>query len=297
MSARASWKGFLRIRLVSIPVKAYSAAASGAKIHLNQLHRDCHSPVKYRKVCAIHGEVEAESIVSGYHYAKGRYVVIDSDELEKLRRDSDKVVDVEGFLPKGAVDPLYLSGKDYFLVPEGPVGQKAYALIREVMSEREQSALAKIVLTGREQIVLLRPFGRLLVMSVISYAGEVKDPAAFEDEVEEGQVTAPELELAGKLIDAATLDTYDPAGYKNQYTERLTELIEAKVDGREIVAAPAPEEPQVIELLEALRSSVARAEKAQARTPRKRKAAKNAKKMAPSARAKRTASGRKRKTG
>ncbi len=295
MSARASWKGFLRIRLVSIPVKAYTAATSGAKIRLNQLHRDCHSPVKYRKVCAIHGEVEAESIVSGYHYAKGRYVVIDSDELEKLRRDSDKVVEVEGFLPDGAVDPLYLSGKDYFLVPEGPVGQKAYALIREVMSERGQSALAKIVLTGREQIVLLRPLGRLLVMSVISYAGEVKDPAAFEDEVEEGQVTAAELELARKLIDAATLDAFDPAGYKNQYTERLTELIEAKVEGREIVAAPAPEEPQVIELLEALRSSVARAEKAQARTPRKRKTAK--KKMASSARAKRTVSGRKRKTG
>ncbi len=113
--------------------------------------------------------------------------------------------------------------------------------------------------------------------------------------MEEGGITAPELELARKLIDAATLDTYDPACYKNQYTERLTELIEAKVEGREIVAAPAPEEPQVIELLEALRSSVARAEKAQARTPRKRKTAK--KKMASSARAKRTVSGRKRKTG
>ncbi len=294
MSARASWQGFLRIRLVSIPVKAYSAATSGAKIHLNQLHRDCHSPIKYRKVCPIHGEVGGESIVSGYHYARDRYVVIDSEELEKLRRESDKVVEVEGFLPKNAVDPLYLSGKDYFLVPEGPVGQKAYSLIREVMTERGQSALAKIVLSRREQIVLLRPLGRLLVMSVLSYAGEVKEPTAFEDEVEEGGITAPELELAGKLLDAATLDTYDPACYRNEYTERLTELIEAKVEGREIARAPAPEEPQVIELMEALRASVARAEKAQARTPRKRKAAK---KVAPSARKKRTASGRKRKTG
>lgn len=294
MSARASWKGFLRICLVSIPVKAYSAAASGSKIHLNQLHRDCHSPIKYRKVCPVHGEVEGESIVSGYHYAKGRYVVIDSDELEKLRRESDKVVEVEGFLPKNAVDALYLCGKDYFLVPEGPVGQKAYRLIREVMTERGQSALGKIVLTGREQIVLLRPLGRLFVMSVLSYSGEVKDPTAFEDEVEEGAIAAPELELAGKLLDAASLDTYDPAGYRNEYTERLTELIEAKVSGKEIVRAPAPEEPQVIELLEALRSSVARTQKAQARTPRKRTAAK---KVAPSARAKRTASARKRKTG
>ncbi len=294
MSARASWKGFLRIRLVSIPVKAYTATASGAKIQLNQLHRDCHSPIKYRKVCPVHGEVGGESIVSGYHYARGRYVVIDSEELVKLRRESDKVVEVEGFLPKDAVDPLYLSGKDYFLVPEGPVGQKAYGLIREVMTERGQSAVAKIVLTGREQIVLLRPLGRLLVMSVLSYAGEVKDPTAFEDEVEEGGITAPELELAGKLLDAATLDTYDPACDRNEYTARLTELIEAKVSGKEIVRAPAPEEPKVIELLEALRASVARKEEAQARTPRKRKAAK---KRAPSARKKPTASGRRRKTG
>jgi DNA end-binding protein Ku len=294
MAARSSWKGFLRIRLVSIPVKAYTAATSGAKIQLNQLHRDCHSPVKHRKVCPLHGEVGSESVVSGYNYAKGCYVVIDSEELEKLRRESDKVVEVEGFLPKNAVDPLYLCGKDYFLVPEGPVGQKAYRLIREVMTERGQSALGKIVLTGREQIVLLRPHGRLLVMSILSYAGEVKDPAAFEDEVEEGEVTAPELELAGKLLDAATLGAFDPACYRNEYTARLTELIEAKVEGKEIVAAPEPEEPKVIELLEALRASVARTEEAQVPAPAKGKAAK---KRAPSARKRRTAAGRKRKTG
>jgi len=294
MAARASWKGFLRIRLVSIPVKAYTAAASGAKIQLRQLHRECHSPVKYRKVCPLHGELDHGDLVSGYHYAKGRYVVIDSEELEQLRRQSDKVVEVEGFLPKDAVDPLYLSGKDYYLVPEGPVGQKAYALFREVMSERGQGALAKIVLTGREQIVLLRPLGRLLVMSLLSYAEEIKDPTAFEDEVEEGGISAPELELAEKLLDATTLAAFDPALYTNQYTERLTELIEAKVAGKEIVRAPAPEEPQVIELLEALRASVERTEEAQAGTARKRRAAK---KRAPSVRKKRTAPRRKRKTG
>ena len=176
MSARASWKGFLRIRLVSVPVKAYSATASGSKIQLNQLHRDLPQPDQVPKVLSRSRRGRGESIVSGYHYAKGRYVVIDSEELEKLRRESDKVVEVEGFLPKNAVDPLYLSGKDYFLVPEGPVGQKAYALLREVMSERGQSALAKIVLTSREQIVLLRPLGRLLVMSILSYAQRSRTP-------------------------------------------------------------------------------------------------------------------------
>ncbi len=291
MAARASWKGFLRIRLVSIPVKAYTAAASGAKIQLRQLHRECHSPVKYRKVCPLHGELDNGDLVSGYHYAKGRYVVIDSEELEQLRRQSDKVVEVEGFLPKDAVDPLYLCGKDYYLVPEGPVGQKAYALIREVMSERGHSALAKIVLTGREQIVLLRPLGRLLVMSLLSYAAEVKDPTAFEDEVEEGGISAPELELAEKLLDATTLAAFDPALYTNQYTARLTELIEAKVAGKEIVRAPAPEEPKVLALMEALKRSVAEAE---ARDVAGRTTAKAKRKMAPSTPKKRAPKRRKR---
>ncbi len=291
MAARASWKGFLRIRLVSIPVKAYTAAASGAKIQLRQLHRECHSPVKYRKVCPLHGELDNGDLVSGYHYAKGRYVVIDSEELEQLRRQSDKVVEVEGFLPKDAVDPLYLCGKDYYLVPEGPVGQKAYALFREVMSERGHRALAKIVLTGREQIVLLRPLGRLLVMSLLSYAAEVKDPTAFEDEVEEGGISAPELELAEKLLDATTLAAFDPALYTNQYTERLTELIEAKVAGKEIVRAPAPEEPQVLALMEALKRSVKEAE---VRDVAGRTSAKSKPKMAPSTPKKRAPKRRKR---
>ncbi len=291
MAARASWKGFLRIRLVSIPVKAYTAAASGAKIQLRQLHRECHSPVKYRKVCPLHGELDNGDLVSGYHYAKGRYVVIDSEELEQLRRQSDKVVEVEGFLPKDAVDPLYLCGKDYYLVPEGPVGQKAYALFREVMSERGQGALAKIVLTGREQIVLLRPLGRLLVMSLLSYAAEVKDPTAFEDEVEEGGISAPELELAEKLLDATTLAAFDPALYTNQYTERLTELIEAKVAGKDIVRAPAPEEPKVLALMEALKRSVKEAE---VRDVAGRTSAKAKRKMAPSTPKKRAPKRRKR---
>ncbi len=289
MAQRSIWKGFLRIRLVSIPVKAYTAAASGAKIQLNQLHRDCHSPIKYRKVCPLHGEVESESIVSGYRYAKGCYVVIDPEELEKLRRESDKVVEVEGFLPEDSVDPLYLTGKDYFLLPEGPVGEKAYGLIRDVMARRGKSALAKVVLTRREQVVLLRPHGRLLLMSVLNYAGEVKDPAALEDEVAEGEVTAAELELAEELLDAATLGAFDPASYRNEYTARLTELIEAKVEGREITRAPEPEEPKVVELMEALRQSVASAEKSRATGKRR-------KKTAASARKKRTASGGKRKT-
>jgi DNA end-binding protein Ku len=173
------------------------------------------------------------------------------------------------------------------------VGEKAYSLLQSVMAERGQSALGQVVLARREQLVLVRPLGRLLVMTVLSHAGEVREPAAFEAELGAGKPSRAEVELARKLIDEATLETFDLSGYPSGYTERLRKLIELKLEGREIVRAPAPEEPQVVELMEALRASVARAEKSQARTPAERKASK---KSAPSARKRRTGS-RGRKTG
>src|SRR5262245_15780220 len=126
MAARSQWKGFLKISLVSVPVKAYTAAASGGGgIHLNQLHGECNSRIQYKKTCPIHGEVKQDQIVSGYEYSKDQYVVVDTEELDKLRTEDDKAIKVDVFFPAAALDSNYLTGQDYFLVPEGPVGQKA----------------------------------------------------------------------------------------------------------------------------------------------------------------------------
>ena len=304
MPPRSSWKGFLRLSLVSVPVKAYTASASGSEIRLNQLHRDCNSQIKYRKVCPLHGELDNEAIVSGYQYAKEQFVVIDPEELNKLRRESDKAVNVDGFFPSDQLDAAYFSGRNYYLVPDGPVGQKAYLLLHRVMSEKKLYAVGQVVLSGKEQLVLLRPRGKLLVMALLSYWSQVKQASSFEDEVVEVQYTDDEVDLTEKLVEATTLEEFDLSKYKNGYTEKLTELIEAKVAGKEIVAAPPSEEPKVIELMEALKQSVARVQdpsggKAASKKakPAKTATAKTAKKkMAPSS-GKRAAAKKKKKSG
>ncbi len=297
MAPRSSWKGFIRLSLVSIPVKAYTATASGGDIRLNQLHRDCNSPIKYRKVCPAHGELESAEIVSGYQYAKGQYVVIDPEEVSKLRKQSDKAVNLDGFFPSGKLDLAYLTGKNYYLTPDGPVGQKAYVLLHKVMTEKNLYGIAQVILSGKEQLVVLRPTGRLLVMSGLNYEAQVKSPGAFEDEVVEVEFSADEVKLTETLIGATMLEELDLSRYKNAYVEQLTEIIEAKVAGKQIVEAPHEDEPKVIELMEALKQSVARIADVSDAAAEKKTASKAKKKMAKSTGKKKTAGARKKKSG
>jgi DNA end-binding protein Ku len=273
MAARSAWKGFLKLSLVSVAVKAYSATTSGGSdIKLNQLHAECHSRIQYKKVCPIHGEVKNDEIVSGYEYSKGQYVLIDTNELEKLRTEDDKAIKIEAFITSDALDPIYQSGKTYYLVPDGPIGQKPYAVIHRAMVEEGRQAIAQIVLHGKEQTVLIRPFERLLAMSLLSYDNEVTKPAAFEEEVVASEVTPDELKLAKTLISATTPRKLDYSTYKDVYTEKLTKLIEAKVAGEEVVAPPVHEQAQIINLMDALRASVSQAqqqETAEGKPPKK----------------------------
>lgn len=261
MAARASWKGYIRLSLVSVPVKAFTATASGGgEIHLNQIHAECHNRIRYQKTCPIHGEVSADQIVSGYEFAKGQFVVIDPEELDKLRSESDKAVNIETFIPPDTINPIYYSGKTYYLVPDGPMGQKPYALLHKGMQDQGTFAVAKVVLHGREQIVVLRPLDKLIAMSILEYEQKINQPAGYEDEVPPTEISNEELKLVETLITASTSKKFDFSKYKDHYTENLTKLIEAKVQGKEIVAAPAVEEKQVINLMEALKQSVAKAQ-------------------------------------
>src|SRR6185295_5295265 len=143
MAARSLWKGFLKLSLVSVPVKAYSTSSSGGgTITLNQLHAECNSRIQYKKTCPVHSEVK--DIVSGYEYAKDQYVVIDTDELDKLRTEDDKAIRVDVFVTPDAIDSTYLTGKSYYLVPEGPVGPKAYQVIYQAMVDADRNAVAQV---------------------------------------------------------------------------------------------------------------------------------------------------------
>lgn len=282
MPARSSWKGFLKLSLVSVPVKAYTATASGSEIRLNQLHRECHSPIKYKKVCPIHGELSAEDIISGYQYSKGQYVQIDTDELGKLRPVSDKSFGIDGFIAEGEIDPIYYQGRTYYLVPDGPVGQKPYALLRQGMEDRGLVAIVQGVISGKEQVMLLRPLDRLLALTLLSLDSQIKKPESFQDELIDAQHTEDELKLTETLIDASTIEDFDFASYKNVYVENLTKLIELKVDGKEVVSAPMAEEAQVINLMDALKQSVQSLTGQAASTPASGSGKKSKRKMAPS---------------
>lgn len=259
MAARSTWKGYLKLSLVSVPVKAYSTSSGdGAPIRLNQLHAECKSRIKNVKTCPIHGQVPNDQIVSGYEFAKDQYVVINLDELSKLRSEDEKSITIREFVKPDALDPIYWNGSTLYLMPDGPIGQRPYALLHAGMIERNRYAIAQVVWHGKEHVVLIRPMGQLLAMCVLSYAHEISSPSILEPELVQTEMVAEEVKLVHMLIDAATPAEFDFTKYKDVYTAKLTELIETKVAGKEIVAAPAQEHTHVINLMDALKQSIAK---------------------------------------
>jgi DNA end-binding protein Ku len=261
MASRTIWKGFLQFSLVSVPVKAYTATASGGgKISLNQLHKDCSSRIQYKKVCPTHGELRADEIVSGYEFADGQYVVIEPDEIEKLRSAKEKSINIESFLSADEIDPAYYNGTTWYLTPDGPLGQKPYGLLRKVMTDANRVAFARVVLRGKQQLLMIRPVGDgLLAATMLVYEQELKDPAEFEGEVVRTELDPKELQLAKTLTDQLVSREFDIAEYKDDYTENLQKLIEAKIKGKEVVEPPAEQPAQVINLMDALQKSLAQA--------------------------------------
>ena len=257
MAPRTSWKGFLKLSLVSLPVKAYTANNTDEEIRLNQLHKECNGRVRYRKVCEQHGELKSEDIVSGYEYSKDQYVVIDEDELAKVRKKSDKAISIDGFVPPEKIDPIYMAGRTYYLLPDGVAGNRPYALLVKGMVDANVVGIAQVVVSGREQLVMLRPQDGMLVMNVLNYPQKVRSVQPYRDELPEEKPTPSELSLANTLIGASTLPDFDIKNYHDAYVENLTKLIQLKVEGKEIVQAPDAEEPKILNLMEALKKSVA----------------------------------------
>ena len=186
-------------------------------------HKGCHSPIRYQEVCPIHGELSSDEIVSGYQYAKGQYVEIDPDEVSKIQAVSDKSINIDGFISTGKLDSAYYKGRTYYLVPDRSVDQKPYALLHKAMTDRDVHAIAQIVLSGKEQLVLIRPLENLLAMSVLSFDAQVKKPESFDDELVETPLSKQEIDLTKTLIDATTKDTVDYSDYKDTYVNSSRE--------------------------------------------------------------------------
>jgi DNA end-binding protein Ku len=245
-----------------VPVKAYTATASGNDITLHQLHAKTHTRIQYKKVAPEVGEVSSEEIVKGYEYDKGQYVIVNEEELDKLRTESDKSIRIDGFIRPEDLDGIYMGGRTYFLTPDGPVGQKPYSLLMKGMQANGVSAIAEVVISQKEQVVLVRPVDGVLTMTVLNRKDEVKPAAAFKDEITETESSEAERSLADTLIKASIIKEFDFGKYHDVYKEKLTKLIQMKIEGQEVVQVRDPEEPKIINLMEALKRSVAEAQAA-----------------------------------
>src|SRR6187551_916933 len=254
MAARPTWKGFLKISLVNIPVRVFPATESAATISFNQLHAECQTRIQQKKWCPhCDREVPNSEIVKGYEFEKGRWVVVDDEDIQKVRVESTRVIDLVQFTDDTAIDPIYVD-RAYYLAPDGGIAADAFAVMREGMAGK--AGIGKLALYGREYLVAIRPQKKGLVMYTLHHDAEIRSIDTIEElNSVPTKVKPEEMKLAKQVIGTfeSELNLKD---YKDEYKEGLRKIIDAKIAGEEIVAAEIEEPPKVVDLMEALRRSL-----------------------------------------
>jgi DNA end-binding protein Ku len=254
MPARPTWKGYLKISLVNIPVKVFPATDAAATLSFNQLHAECQTRIQQKRWCPnCQREVPNTDIVKGYEFEKGRYVVVGEEDIDKVRVESTRVINLETFTDDTAIDPIYLE-RPYYLAPDGAVAREAFAVIREGMQGK--AGIGKVALYGREYLVKVQPREKGLVMYTLRHANEIRSMEAIEELDEMPTTVKPdEVKLARQVIGTFEGDV-DFTSYKDDYQVGLREIIDAKIEGREIVTPEIEAPPKVVNLMDALRKSL-----------------------------------------
>jgi DNA end-binding protein Ku len=254
---RASWQGNLTFGLVSFAVEAFNALdRQGSDIHFHQLHAKCHSRIRYQKVCPLHGEIANDEIVSGYEVRKGKYIEIDPDELDAARTQRERALTIDTFVEADAVDPLYFDGRMYYLAPSGEAAVQPYAVFATALEKEQRHGVGQVVFSGKEQLVLVRPLHGLLHMAMLNYAAEIRPPVRVVQVALPASGIGRQVRLAQTLIRDWSNDDFDLTAYEDTYREKVKELIQDKVAGREVVAPEEEDEPEVVNLMDALRKSL-----------------------------------------
>jgi DNA end-binding protein Ku len=254
MSARATWKGYLKISLVNIPIKVFPATEPTGTISFNQLHGECQTRIQQKKWCPhCNREVSNSEVVKGYEFEKGRYVVLTEEDFDKVRPQSTRVIDLVQFADDSSIDPMYVD-RAYYLAPDGPVAADAFAVMRDGM--KGKVGVGKLALYGREYLVAVRPHERGIVMYTLHHAAEIRGIDVVEElNSVPAKVKPEEIKLAKQVID--TFDgPLDLKTYKDEYREGLQAIIDAKISGEEVVAPVVEATPKVVNLMEALRKSL-----------------------------------------
>jgi DNA end-binding protein Ku len=268
---RASWRGQLRFGLVSFEVQAVNAEnKEQAEVHFHLLHEPDHQRIHYAKICPKHGEVPNDEIVEGFEYSKGHYVEFDKEELDLLRTEEERALTIDAFVSSDEIDPIYFDGRMYYLMPSGPSANEPYAILQAAMEKKKRWGVGQVVFSGREQLAVVRPIEGILAMAMLNYNAEIRKPAEIKSEFTRPRVTPAKLRLAEDLISKWHEPDFDFGDYKDHYRQKVKEAIAAKKKGIEIEPPEEEKEREVINLMDALKESVARAGKRKRRSAARR---------------------------
>ena len=259
MPARSLSRGTLSFGLVTVPIQIYSASESSAAVSFNLLHAKCNTRLKQQYICPKDEEIVPRSdMVKGYEFAKDQYVVFSEEELKSMAEEASRTIEITEFVPAAKVDPIYFEGA-YYLGPDKG-GERAYALLAAAMRQTGRTALAKWAARGKMYIVMVRAMDKGLVMQVLHYADEVRP--ITEVPIGDTAVKDAELKLAVQLVEQIAAEEFRPETYEDGVRKRYLEAIQRKVEGQEVATAPTEEQPaQIIDLMEALKASLARSER------------------------------------
>lgn len=260
MAARAYWQGQIRLALVSIPVEVYAATKSGASISFRQIHEPSGKPIKYEKVVQGLGPIDRDDIVKGYEISKGNYVLLEEDEIEAVKIESRKTLELVQFVDADEIDVFYFE-KPYFVVPQDELAEEAFVVLREALRQKKKVALGQLSVRGRETLVSLKPCGKGIVLETLRYEDEVRRAQTYFKDIPDSKPDKEMLELAGTLIDKKS-GPFDAGEFRDRYVDAIRKLIDkkAKAKGKKVledVEEPAPSgKSNVIDLMAALKKSV-----------------------------------------
>jgi DNA end-binding protein Ku len=274
MAPRSTWKGHLKLSLVSCPVRLYTATSRSEKVAFNLLHKDTHNRIQMKPHDPELGAVERSDLVKGYQYEKDQYVVFTEEDFDKVQIESSKAIVIEKFVDADEVDPMYFE-TPYYLAPDGAVAEETYRVIQQAMQEKQKVALSRVVMSNRERLIALMCRDKGLLMMTLRTADEVRDSADYFTDITDEEPEPEMLELAERLIEQKS-GKFDPSEFKDRYQDAVIEMVKAKVKGQEPVLAKAPERGKVINLMDALKRSLEEAKPPAESKPRKAAAGKAA---------------------
>ena len=254
MAGRASWKGYLKLSLVSCPVKLFPATSSSAgKISFNLLHKDTLNRVQQKYHDPELGEIDRADLVKGYQFEKDKYVVVTAEELDEIEVESSKTIDIDGFVDAGDVDPIYFDST-YYLAPDGPIAEETFSVILDAMKQTGKVAVARIVLSGRERLVTILPIEDGFRLTTLRSAKEIREPSSALDKL--NAKYAPDMLAMASQIIASKAMAFQPDVFEDRYEEALLTLVKSKIAGGQPVITKAPERGNVVNLMDALKRSI-----------------------------------------